>query len=135
MTNGNDCRVPALTGYSRTINNLLRERNLEWSFIIRLWWRSSTRIAEGIQATFFSDHTGEWIITISIRTIEISKLGVLANEFQFHILQRTVTVLGNDYFGHALCWHTFLINSDLIIFRTIQEHYDIRVLFNRSRFT
>ena len=66
--------------------------------------------------------------------VHIGEAGLVLQEAQIDIRDRTVTVLGDDDLGHTRRRHTVLVLIDTVIFGTMDESHDVGVLLDGSRF-
>ena len=111
------------------------ENWLERRFVFAFSWPGwfTVRI-KGIEAAFARNHSGEGIVVGRCRSIKVDELGILSDKFKLHAAYGAVPVFRDNNFTHTLCRHPLFIDGYLIIFRTVQEHNDVGILFDRARF-
>ncbi len=67
--------------------------------------------------------------------VQVRKLCELFDELQFHIPDRTGTLLGDDHLANIRCRTAVFIRGKSIVFRAIEEHDHVRILLDGAGFT
>src|SRR5690554_5258739 len=81
-----------------------------------------------------SNWQSTWLLNFIIHSkrFNVIKLSKFTDEFQSDSACRSITVFCNDNISHPLSW-SLLIFKQTVIFSTINERNDIRILLNCSR--